>query len=187
MPPRCLLDCAGRAKRRRCCWPSGTYQRRCRSQSGVALRLPCSLHGSAVAQGPSTPSRGLTDTTRGSAAPRNPEGCQMVAGGRGEAATPGQPRRLSRHPGGVPENRAASLAPLRGAGPQGRRSGGLASLRPPATLFHPSGMNGAPTASLEFRKDLPHTPPQIRVKSSRLPPHSKSACPRRLDNLCHSP
>jgi len=54
---------------------------------------------------------------------------------------------------------------LRGAGHPRRRSGGLAWLRPPATLFHPSGMNGLTVASLGFREGVAQTPSQIRVRS----------------------
>jgi hypothetical protein len=63
---------------------------------GVATLFPevdggvCSLHGSSGAEGDSTPTCGLTDTKRVWAAFRNPEGCQMVAGGRSGAATPGR-------------------------------------------------------------------------------------------------
>jgi hypothetical protein len=132
----------------------------------------CSVHGSSGAQGDSTPTCGLTDTKRVWAAFRNPEGCQMVAGGRSGAATPGQlGGGIPGHPGGVPENGAAPLAPLRGAGHPRRRSGGLAWLRPPATLFHPSGMNGLTVASLGFREGVAHRPSQIRVRSRATDPH----------------
>jgi hypothetical protein len=69
----------------------------------------CSLHGPSGAQGDSTPTCGLTDTKRVWAAFRNPEGCQMVAGGRSGAATTGQLGGASR---GTPEGCQKTGLPL---------------------------------------------------------------------------
>jgi len=44
------------------------------------------------------------------------------------------------------------LASLRDAGARRGRSGGLAALRPPATVFHPSGMNPSPATQLLARR-----------------------------------
>jgi hypothetical protein len=88
---------------------------------------------------------GLTDGSRGSPAWRRPP----VERGEGQA-----PRN------GVPEADTPAmdrtLASLRDADARRRWTGGLATLRPPATVFHPFGMNqGGAAQSLPRRRSCP--------------------------------
>jgi len=91
----------------------------------AVTRLTLLLTRSSGAQGDSTPTCGLTDTKRVWAAFRNPEGFQMVAGGRSAAATPGlefghfaRQRRAGRSAqGNAPGNRPPTAKPaLQGRG-----------------------------------------------------------------------
>ena len=111
------------------------------SFSSASRVSPCSSHGSSGAQGDSTPTCGLTDTKRVWAAFRNPEGCQMVAGGRSGAATPGQLGGVSR---GTPEGCQKTGLPLSGTPP---------GCRPSTPSFRGSRLASTPGYPLSSLRD----------------------------------